>query len=157
LGIEFVDEKNDGKFKIRRFEGGFFEAMNSLKLGQWVMNKDVFRKKFVKFDLTYDQDREQIKVTIPADTLSFVENDEGEFQVDLGFIFYIYPDEGRKKEMFEEFQAFAATNAELLSLKDIPFTFSRSLPPGTNFVDVIIKGPEGTSSKVRKIFEIKVR
>ena len=157
LGIEFVDEKNDGRFKIRRVEGGFFEAMDSLKLGQWVMTKDVFKKKFVKFDLTYDQDRKEIEITIPADTLSFVENDEGKFQVELGFIFYIYPDEGLKKETFEESQTFSATNAELLAVEDVPFTFSRSLPPGTNFVDVIIKGPEGTSSKVRKIFEVKVK
>jgi GWxTD domain-containing protein len=156
LGIEFVDQKNDGQYRIRRYEGNFFEALDQLKLGQWVLNRDVFKKRVVKFDLAYDQAKQEITVSIPADSLVFKENDEGKFQVDLEFIIYVYPDEGRTKETFRERKIFAASNAELLDLKDADFVFSRALPPGTNFVDVIIKGSGEDSAKIRKIFEVKV-
>ncbi len=156
LGIEFVDERNNGQYKIRRYDGNFFEALDQLKLGQWVMTKDVFKKRVVKFDLAYDPAREALTITIPADSLTFRENEEGKFQVDLEFIFYIYPDEGKSKETYRERKIFSATNAELLDLKTTEFVFSRPLPPGTNYVDVIIKGSEDSTAKIRKIFEIKV-
>jgi hypothetical protein len=40
-------------------------------------------------------------------------------------------------------------------LKTIPFRFRIPLKPGTNYVDVIIQGKQGTASKIRKLFEIK--
>lgn len=156
LGVEFVDERATGQYKIRNYEGNFFEALDSLKLGRWVAADDVFRKKFVKFDLTYDPVGQEFEVTLPAGGLAFKENEDGSFQVDLDFVFYIYPDRGPAKETFSESKTFSATNTELLDLKNVTFRFSRALGPGTNFVDVIIKGREGKRGKVRRIFEIKV-
>lgn len=156
LGIEFADERGTGQYRIRRYEGNFFEALDSLKLGRWVATDDVFRKKFVKFDLTYDPDKEEFELALPVGELAFKENEEGNFQVDLAFVFYIYPDHGPAKETFSDTRTFSATNAELLEMKNISFRFSRALGPGTNFVDVIIKGREGKRGQARRIFEIKV-
>lgn len=156
LGIEFVDERGTGQFRIRRYEGNFFEALDSLKLGRWVAADDVFKKKFVKFDLTYDRSREEFELTLPAGDLAFTENEDGSFRVDLDFVFYIYPDQGPAKETFGDSRTFSATNAELLETKTVSFRFSRALPPGTSFVDVIIKGREGKKGQARRIFEIKV-
>lgn len=157
LLIEFVDEKGINQFKIRNYDGDFFGAIDVLKLGHFVRSDDVFRKKIVNFQLTYDSDVQELEVSIPAKTLIFKENDEGKFQVDLNFTFYVYKDEGVDKETFTAGKSFIATNAELLELKDAVFAFPQELAPGTHFVDVIIEGPEGTYSKVRKIFEIKVK
>jgi GWxTD domain-containing protein len=155
LAIEFVDARGSGEFKIRAYDGNFFDAIDILKLGTYVANKDVFLKKIVKFDLTYDRTAGEIAVAIPAKLLNFKENDEGKFQIDLRFKFYIY--EGKalaKRERVEE-QSFAASNQELESLKDVVFRFALSLKPGSNYVDVLIQGKEGTASKVRRLFEVK--
>lgn len=155
LGVEFVDERGTGVYRIRRYEGNFFEALDSLKLGRWVAANDVFRKKFVKFDLIYDRTAQAFKIALPTDDLAFQEREDGLFQIDLEFVFYIYPDQGLNKETFSETRTFSATNRELLDTKNITFLFSRALKPGVNFVDVIIKGREGRRGQARRIFEIK--
>lgn len=156
LGIEFVDERGTGRFRIRRYEGNFFEALDSLKLGRWVGADDVFRKRFVKFDLKYDPDAREFEIVLPVGDLSFKETEDGNFQVDLEFVFYIYPEQGPPKETFSESRIFSASNKELLEMSHVTFHFLRALQPGTNFVDVIIKGREGKRGQARRIFEIKV-
>ncbi len=98
LVIEFVDEKGNGQFKIRNYDGDFFGAIDILKLGTYVGTKDVFLKKIVNFNLTYDRKAGEIEVTLPAKLLNFKENDAGKFQIDLRFKFYIYegPSLGKK-------------------------------------------------------------
>jgi len=155
LGVEFVDEKANGEYRIRRYEGDFFGAIDILKLGTYVGTKDVFLKKVVNFDLTYDRAAGELEVTLPAKLLNFKENDAGKFQIDLRFKFYIYEGPSLGKKTLEEERTFESTNQELGGLKTIPFRFSIPLKPGTNFVDVIIQGKQGTASKVRKLFEIK--
>jgi len=155
LGVEFVDERATGEYRIRRYEGDFFGAIDILKLGTYVGTKDVFLKKVVNFDLTYDRAAGEIEVALPAKFLNFKENDEGKFQIDLRFKFYIYEGSGLEKKTMEEERSFVATNQEIEGLKTVSFRFRVPLKSGTNFVDVIIQGKEGTASKVRKIFEIK--
>ncbi|OGD21004.1 MAG: hypothetical protein A2W03_16670 [Candidatus Aminicenantes bacterium RBG_16_63_16] len=155
LGIEFVDEKGNGQYKIRNYEGDFFGAIDILKLGTYVGTNDVFLKKIVNFNLTYDRAAGEIEVTLPTKLLNFKENDAGKFQIDLRFKFYIYEGPSLGKKTLEEERTFESTNQELGGLKTIPFRFSIPLKPGTNFVDVIIQGKQGTASKVRKLFEIK--
>jgi GWxTD domain-containing protein len=158
LGIEFVDERGYGTYKIRQYDGDFFGAMQDMvKLGQWVGPDSVFRKRIVDFDLDYDTDAKAIDLSIPAKNLLLKENDEGAFQVDLDFIFYIYGDEGRTKDTVRESRTFIATVREVDELKTVPFRFDVPLKRGTNFVDVIIKGKTRNSGKVRRIFEIKVK
>lgn len=155
LVIEFVDEKGNGQFKIRSYDGDFFGAIDILKLGTYVGTKDVFLKKIVNFNLTYDRKAGEIEVTLPAKLLNFKENDAGKFQIDLRFKFYIYEGPSLGKKTLEEERTFETTTQELADLKTIPFRFSVPLKPGTNFVDVIIQGKQGTASKIRKLFEIK--
>ncbi len=156
LAIEFADEKGSGKFRITDYEGDLFEAMDLMKLGRFTRADDVFSKKFFKFETTYDPARQEITVRIPAKSLVLRENDTGGFQTDLRFRIYIYADEGATKESFTETRSTVTTVAEIDSLKTVAFTFARTLRPGTNFVDVIIQGPEGTQGKIRQMFEIKV-
>jgi GWxTD domain-containing protein len=155
LVIEFVDEKGNGQFKIRNYEGDFFGAIDILKLGAYVGTNDVFLKKVVNFGLKYDRAAGEIEVTLPTKLLNFKENEAGKFQIDLRFKFYIYEGPSLGKKTLEEERTFESTTQELGGLKTIPFRFSVPLKPGTNFVDVIIQGKQGTASKIRKFFEIK--
>jgi GWxTD domain-containing protein len=156
LGIEFVDERGIGEFRMRDYTGDFFEAMDLFKLGQSVGPDSVFKQPVVKFNVKYDASRKELEVIFPAKDIFFRENGEGELQVDLDFKIYIYPDEGATKETFEESQFFVTTESELEKLKTVSFRFAHALKPGKNFVDVIAKGKPGTTGKVRRIFEIKV-
>jgi GWxTD domain-containing protein len=156
LGIEFVDEKGNGQYKIRKYDGDFFGAIDILKLGTYVGTNDVFLKKVVNFNLTYDRAAGEIEVTLPTKLLNFKENDAGKFQIDLRFKFYIYEGPSLGKKTLEEERTFESTTGELAGLKTIPFRFSVPLKPGANFVDVIIQGKQGTATKIRKLFEIKV-
>jgi len=156
LGIEFADEKGVGKYKIRDYDGDFFGAMDLFKLGNYVTAEDVFRKKIVKFEVGYDPDTSELEVRIPADALMFRENDTGALQVDLIFSFFIYENEGASKETFQDQRSVVTTDAELEGMKTVNLKFVHALKPGTNFVDVIIRGPVARSAKVRRIFEIKV-
>ena len=155
LGIEFVDERNNGQYKIRQYTGDFFEAMELYKLAQWVGPDSVFRKRTVKFNLKYDARAKEIVVLIPGKNLLLRENDEGKLQVDLDFKFYIYEGEGAKKEIFTDSKTFVTSDVDIEKSGDITFRFAYALKPGKNFVDVIIKGKSGSKGMVRKIFEVK--
>jgi GWxTD domain-containing protein len=156
LGIEFVDEKNNGQYRIRETTGDFFEAMELFKLGQWVGPDSVFKKRTVDFKLKYDAPAKELVVLIPAKYLLLKENDEGKFQVELDFRFYIYEDEGAKRDIYTESKSFVTQDPEYEKSGDVTFRFAHPLKPGKTFIDVIIKAKEGSKGKVRKIFTIKV-
>jgi len=155
FAVEFTDEKGNGQYKITRYEGDFFGAMDFVKLGRNVRADDVFNKKFFKFETVYDREARELEVRIPAKSLMFRENAEGKLQIDLVFVFYIYPDEGKGKESFREARSVALTDAELEARKTVDFRFARELRPGRSYVDVIIRGPEGTKGMIRQIFSVK--
>lgn len=155
LGVELVDEKGDGSYRIRDITGDFFGAMEMNKLGQWVGPDSVFRKRIIDFDLKYDKPHGEIVVDIPAKSLLFKENDEGRLQVDLVFKFYVYEREGEGKTTFTEERSFAMPVREEETTKTVSFRFGWPLPPGKNFVDVLVSGKAKNSGKVRKIFEVK--
>jgi GWxTD domain-containing protein len=156
FAVEFTDEKGTGQYKISQYEGDFFGAMDLVKLGRNVRADDVFNKKFFKFETVYDREARELEVRIPAKSLMFRENAEGKLQIDLVFVFYIYPDEGKTKESFRESRSVALTDAELEGRKTVDFRFARELRPGTSYVDVTVRGPEGTKGMIRQIFSAKV-
>jgi GWxTD domain-containing protein len=156
LGIEFADAKGTGSYAIREYTGDFFGAMDVFKLGRSVRADDVFTKKFFKFETSYDRGSREIEVRIPTKALMFRDNAQGRLQVDLRFRFYIYPDEGKGKESFEEARAVVLTDADVQAMKTVSLRFPRELKPGTSYVDVIIQGREGTKGKIRQIFTVKV-
>ncbi|HPW17244.1 MAG TPA: GWxTD domain-containing protein [Candidatus Aminicenantes bacterium] len=156
MAVEFTDEKGNGQYKITQYAGDFFGAMDIVKLGRNIRADDVFSRKFFKFETVYDRAARELEVRIPAKSLMFRENDEGRLQIDLVFVFYIYPDEGQGKESFREARSVVLTDAELEARKTVDFRFARGLKPGTSYVDVIVQAPEGMKGKIRQIFAVKV-
>jgi GWxTD domain-containing protein len=156
MAVEFTDEKGDGRYRMSDTAGDFFGAMDMAKLGRYIRADDVFSRKFIKFEADYDPEAREIEVRLPAEQLMFRENDEGRLQIDLRFVIYIYPEEGPRKETFTETRSVVVTDAELEAMETVDFRFSRALPPGTNYVDVIVMAPEGMHGKIRQIFEFKV-
>jgi GWxTD domain-containing protein len=156
LGIEFADESGTGEYRIRRYEGDFFEAMEIVKLGQAATGNDVFRKRYVDFKLTYDAASRSLVVTLPANTLSF-KDEAGRLNASLAFEFFLYQAEGNWKNKFQKSQSLSLSQEELVRSKTLTFSFPVELAAGSYYCDVIIRGEEGASGKIRKIFEIKVR
>jgi hypothetical protein len=155
FGVEFGDERNNGQYRIRKYSGDFFGAMDIFKLGQWVGPDSVFKKRQFSFGLRYDASPKELEVLIPAKFLLFKENAEGKLQVALDFKFYVYEEEGAKKNVYAEGKTFVTTDRELEKMKDVSLRFAVPLKPGKNYVDVIIQGRQEGKGKVRKIFEIK--
>jgi len=156
LGIEFADETGTGEYRIRRYEGDFFEAMEIVKLGQAAPGNEVFRKRYVDFKLAYDAPSRSLVVTLPANTLSFKDED-GRLKATLAFEFFLYQAEGEWKDKFKNERTLALTEEELVGRKTLTFAFPVELAAGAYYCDVVIRGEEGASGKIRKIFEIKVR
>ncbi len=155
LGVEFVDERNNGVFRISRYDGNFFEAMEILKLGTSVRSGDVFRKKLGRFDFRYDAAKKEGVVTIPAGDLVFQEDEQGRTRVDLSFRLAVYlPGVAGKRESTVD-RSFVTTVREQPDLKDAVFALPLDLPRGTAFVDVIITGPRGSADRVRRIFKVR--
>jgi hypothetical protein len=130
--------------------------MDALKLGQYARDGSAFKKTFVNFSLRYDPSMKEFIVSLPIGSLNIVD-DQGVPRVDLDFIIFVYLQEGGGKEKIEESRTFRTTDNELLAMKEIVFTFPHALPRGSHFVDVSIKGRQGTAGKIRKIFEVKVK
>jgi len=156
VGVAFVDERGYGTYKISQTEGNIFEAMELYKLGQWVGPDSVFKTSVVDFKLNYDSAKQELVVLLPAKSLLLRENADGKLQVDLNFKFYVYEDEGVRREVFTGSQFYITADVEYEKSGDIPFRFARDLKPGRAFVDVVIMGKEGMKGKIRKIFELKV-
>jgi GWxTD domain-containing protein len=156
LGIEFVDEAGYGQFKIRQISGDFFDALDSFKLGQSFGRDGFFQKNIVRFKLDYNAELGDITILIPANALSFRDED-GDLAVDLEFDVTIYQREGASRDAFREVRTYRASERDIRDAGEIPFVFSRNLPAGTNYIDVIIRGREGGSGQARKIFTVRVR
>ena len=155
LGIEFVDEKGTGQYRIRRYGGDFFEAMDILKLGGSFGPDNIFKKRVVKFQLDYDKEEKKITIVLPAKDLNFSEDEEGAFYVDLDFVFYIYDRAGKRLGKYTENRVFKVTIQEYPDLKEVPFYFDYELPEGRGYIDVTISGGGEKSGRIRRLFEIK--
>jgi len=153
LGIEFVDESGNGTFKIRRYEGDFFSALDNLKLGHVPIKKGE-KRKFVDFKLDYDRAAGEIRVILPVDVFNFKEEAEL-LRAELELEFFVYARDKAKVGEFKEKKTIAETEDKLLQMKEIIISFPYRLAPGTYYLDVIITGPAGEIGKTRKIFEVK--
>jgi GWxTD domain-containing protein len=161
LGLEFVDTNGTGHFTLDPtpyelgggVSGSLSDAIEMAKLGM-ITDEDTLTKKFVDFDARFESDKEEIVVSIPVKSLSFIAED-GQLKADFEFEFYIYDKEGLKKEKFKEIKSFEMPEEEVLKLKNVVFTFAHSLKPGEYYMDVIIAS-KASLGKTRKIFEIKV-
>lgn len=156
LGIEFADAAGYGHYKINRYEGDFFGAMDILKFGQLPTGKDVFKRRIVKFEASYNKDSQEITVSLPADDLVFRENEEGGFYVEFNFKIYVYGKDGHKTQTIVETRTFETSVRKLDQLNEVVFKFKSKLPAGNNFLDIIIEGGREKIARIRRIFEIKV-
>jgi GWxTD domain-containing protein len=153
LGIEFVDERNDGSYRIRRYEGNFFEALDSLILGR-VPYRTGTARKFVNFKVDYNSQKKEIEVRLPAEAMSF--QDEGEMQrADFEFQVYVYDKGGAKVEEFKDEKTFRIPLADLTEVKEVVVTLSHEFPPGEYYLDMIIIGKSGALGKTRKIVDLR--
>ena len=94
-------------------------------------------------------------VRIPSTALLYKE-ESGYFLVDLRFDFYIYSDDGIRKDKFFEVRNFKNLKDEVPKMDEIIFSFSYDLEPGTYYVDVKVSDSEGIG-QFRKIVRIKMR
>lgn len=155
LIIEFVDEKGTGQYRIRRYEGDFFEAMDILKLGGSFGPDNIFKQRVVKFQLDYNREEKKVTIVLPAKALNFSEDEEGTFYVDLDFMFYIYDRTGKRIGKFNENRLFKVTIREYPDLKEVPLYFDLEVPGGRGYIDVTISGRGEKTGRIRRLFEIK--
>lgn len=153
LGIEFVDERGNGTYKIREYTGDFFGALDSFKMGNIPTEKGD-KRKFANFKLTYDRTKKEIRISIPVDVFNF-RDAAGRLQAELEFQFFIYAWNGAKIEEFSRDQAFSETQDNVLDMKEVVFTFPYAQEANRFYLDVIVIGKDGSLGKTRKMFEIK--
>jgi GWxTD domain-containing protein len=155
LGIEFVDEKGNGTFKINKYDGNFFEALDSLKLGRVPYQTGAARK-FVNFKVAYDERKREIEFRLPAEAISF--KDEGEYQrADLEFHVFLYGKNRVKVEEFQDVKTLRIPLAELVETKEIVVSLAHEFRPGEYYLDAIVVGKDGALGKTRKIIELKIK
>ena len=154
LGIEFADERADGQYKMRQYDGEFTLALDEARLGYLGKTEGGRAVGFADFKLNFDAAKKEIAISIPIKAFNFRE-EEGLLKADLEFDFFIYPKGGQTKEKRHETKSLVLTEQEALQRKDIEFTFPFELKPGVYYFDVIIFG-KGAIQKTRKIFEVKV-
>lgn len=154
LGIEFVDERGIGQYRMTGYDGDFFGAMDILKLGGRFGPDSIFKERVVKFQLDYDHQEKKMTVVLPAKALNFGEDEEGDFYVDLEFTFYLYDRKGKRLGKYTENRRFEVSIQEYHDLQEIPFYFNYSLPEGKGYVDVTISGRGDKSGRIRHLFEI---
>jgi len=154
LGIEFVDEKNNGTYRIRSYTGDFFGAAENMKLGKVPIQKGE-KRKFVNFKLNYDKTKKEIVIALPVEPFDF--KDKGEkLQSQLEFQFFVYAKNGTKIDEFKTEKSFIDTLEDILKMKEIVFSFPYDLKLGSYYLDVVIMSKDASLGKTRKIFEVKV-
>lgn len=156
FAIEFLDERGNGIYTFDPYtgvHGSFFAALEEVKLGQAFRTEGDFEQKFVDFDVEFDSEEGSIVVSIPVDTLAFLDA-EGLLRADFRFDFFVYEKEGSEKHKFSRSAHFEKPEDEVLRLEDIVFTFPFDLKPGDYYFDVTIISKAMT--KTRNIFEINV-
>ncbi len=155
LGIEFADEKNNGTYRMVRYEGNFFEALDSLKLGRVPYQVGAARK-FVNFKVSYNALKREIEFRFPAEAVSFKE--EGERQrADFEFQVFVYNKSGAKVEEFKEEKILRVPLANLTEMKEIAVSLPHEFRPGEYYLDVIVIGKDGALGKTRKIVDLKIK
>jgi GWxTD domain-containing protein len=155
LGIEFADEKGNGTYEMRNYNGNFFEALNSLIIGR-VPYRTGAARKFVDFKVSYDHLKRAIDFRFPAEAISFKE--EGEYQrADLELQVFVYDKNRIKVEEFKAEKTIRIPLADLLEMKEIAVSLSHELRPGEYHLDTVVIGKDGALGKTRKIVDLKVK
>jgi GWxTD domain-containing protein len=153
VGILFYDVRGDGTYSIQEIVGDLMNAMEMAKLGETYTGGKA-PSKYINFDMIYDAERKELRITLPLKGLSFMEAD-GRLRAEFRFSFAVYVEGGAKRDEFEESRSLEGKAEELEKMKTAAFTFPRPLPPGKTFVDVILATRTG-EARSRKIFTFRV-
>ena len=151
LGIQFLDVNNQGTYRMDQISGNLMDAIRRAQLGA-IYDSQGNIARFVDFTAAYDAAGGRIVVTVPAKKINF-QSESGKLKVDFDFSFYVYSG-AAKKVHFDESRTFLGTEEEIERSKSMTFAFPYTLPPGKNYVDIILIGREGIG-KSRKIFSFK--
>ena len=128
--------------------------MERAQMGMNFRNDDNFQ--FMDFDLKFDAETSEIRISIPTKDLLFTE-EENLLKLELEFQFFIYTTgKHSSKRSFSETKPFAIKESELVNLKNLTFSFPMDLAPGQYYFDVVIIG-KAEIGKTRKIFTVKVK
>ena len=157
LGVEFLDRTGTGMFDMKidsSYSFRLLEAIDRAKFGLIYGDEAQLAKKSEGLEVEFDSKKKEIVVRIPSTALLYKE-ESGYFLVDLRFDFYIYSDDGIRKEKFSKNMNFRELKDEILKMDDIIFIIPYELEPGTYYVDVKVSDLEGIG-QFRKIVKIKI-
>ncbi len=158
LGVEFLDRIGSGIFDMRIDPSHSFrllEAIDKSKFGLIYGDEAQLAKKSDGLELEFDSKKKEIVVRIPSTALLYKE-ESGYFLVDLRFDFYIYSDDGIRKERFSKNMNFKELKDDVLKMDDIIFTIPYELEPGAYYIDVKVSDSEGIGH-FRKIVKVRIK
>jgi GWxTD domain-containing protein len=158
LGVEFLDRTGSGMFDMRIDSSHSFrllEAIDRAKFGLIYGDEAQLGKKSDGLEVEFDSKKKEIVVRIPSTALLYKE-ESGYFLVDLRFDFYIYSDDGIRKERFSKNMNFKELKDEVLKMDDIIFTIPYELEAGTYYMDVKVSDSEGIG-QFRKIVKVRIK
>ena len=153
VGVLFYDIRGDATYTIQEIIGDLSTAMEMARLGETFTGGRA-PSKYINFDLIYDLEKKEFRATIPLRGLSFQETN-GLLRLEFDFSFSIYIAGGTSRDEFKETRVVEGKAEELEKMKTTAFTFSRALPPGKAYVDVILATRNG-EVRSRKIFNFRI-
>ena len=158
LGVEFVDRTGTGMFDMKidsYYSFRLLEAIDRAKFGLIYGDEAQLAKKSEGLEVEFDSKKKEIVVRIPSTALLYKE-ESGYFLVDLRFDFYIYSDDGIRKERFSKNMNFKELKDDVLKMDDIIFTIPYELEAGTYYMDVKMSDSEGIG-QFRKIVKVRIK
>jgi len=158
LGLEFEDRTGMNRFDMRINPVYSFRLMDAISRSQFGLisrDEDLSDEKPAEVELDYDKEKKEIVFRIPNSALLYKEENDY-FLVDLRFDFYIYSEEGIKKDKFSINKNFRELKDEVLKMEKITFSFPYDYSePGEYYMDVKVSDSDGIA-KFRKIVNVKI-
>lgn len=158
LGVEFVDRTGSRTFDMKidsYYSFRLLYAIDRAKFGLINSAEAQLAKKPEGLEVEFDGKKREIVVKIPSAALLYKE-ESGYFLVDLRFDFYIYSDDGIRKERFSKNMNFRELKDDVLKMDDIIFTIPYELEAGTYYIDVKVSDSEGIG-QFRKIVKVRIK
>lgn len=158
LGVEFVDRTGTNRYDLKidsSYSLRLMDAIDRAKFGLIYSDETEIAKKPGEIEIDFDSKKREIVVRIPSSSL-FYKEENGYLVVDLRFDFYIYSDDGIKKDRFSKMMNFKESEEQVLKMDKIIFTIPYQLEPGSYYVDVKVSDSGGIG-QFRKIVKIKIK